>query len=229
MLAADGPGATPRSRSTSSRLTRRPEDALEDEPFGLRERYGMQMLRDQLDEHALHIASSNTERWDDFEGPRVRVFTYLNTSSATKCTFAPPLVRQSYRRGKSCAKGEVLRVEADVTWNALRARSRSATKTRTHRRSLARATGVDAKRHEDQVPAFAETLTPTTRRDHRPDRAYRRLASDDAGERSVSFAARSTCPSKGSSRPLRHDDQERWDRWDPNAAHPRTVLVEQAG
>ena len=125
MLAADGPSATPHFRyqlEVDVEPTDAPvlKDALEDEPFGLRERYGMQMLRDQLDEHALHIASSSTERWDDFEGDLEILSIYLSQYIVgyevhVRPTAGAPLLSA----WKIIARrGEVLRVEAEVTWNA---------------------------------------------------------------------------------------------------------------
>jgi len=94
-------------------------DALEDEPFGLRERYGMAEIERQLGEHELVVSTSSTERWEDFTSDLEIVSVYLSQYvvgheiEVTPTKGAPIL---NAWKIVAC-RGESVRLDCDVLWD----------------------------------------------------------------------------------------------------------------
>ena len=96
------------------------KDALEDEPFGLRERYGLEEIHRQLDEHALLFEAASVERWTDFDSDLEVLSVYLSQyivgfEVEVRPTAGAPLLRA--QKVVAC-RGEVVRLQAAVVWHA---------------------------------------------------------------------------------------------------------------
>lgn len=94
------------------------KDALEDEPFGLRERYGLAEVHRQLDEHNLFFEAASLSRWDDFDSDLEVLSIYLSQyivgfEVSVRPTAGAPLLR-AYK--VVACRGELVRLEAEVVW-----------------------------------------------------------------------------------------------------------------
>jgi hypothetical protein len=124
MLAAQGENAHPHYRyrlvvdvePVDMRMLR---DALEDEPLGLRERYGMAELDRQLANFELSFHTSSTKRWDDFEADIGILSVYLSQyivghEIEVEPTRGAPRLRASKIVG---CRGETVRLAVHVHWD----------------------------------------------------------------------------------------------------------------
>jgi hypothetical protein len=94
------------------------KDALEDEPFGLRQRYGLAEIHRQLDEFELVFEAASAARWEDFDSDLEVLSVYLSQYIVgfevhVRPTAGAPLLRA--QKVVAC-RGEVVRLEADVLW-----------------------------------------------------------------------------------------------------------------
>lgn len=94
-------------------------DALEDEPFGLRERYGMAEIERQLEAFELVVDTSSMERWDDFGSDLEIVSVYLSQYVVGhEIEVSPTKGAPRLRAWKIVAcRGESVRLDCDVLWD----------------------------------------------------------------------------------------------------------------
>ncbi len=94
-------------------------DALEDEPFGLRERYGPEEIERQLQDFGLRFNTSSTDRWSDFDADIEILSVYLSQYivgyeiEVSPTAGAPKLTAWKI---VGC-RGETVRLDAEVQWD----------------------------------------------------------------------------------------------------------------
>ena len=124
MIAAQGPGAAHHFRY-QMRVEVEPvdaamlRDALEDEPFGLKERYGMAAIERQLKDHVLEVDTSSTSRWDDLTADLEILSVYLSQYIvAHEIEVSPTAGAPILRAWKIVAcRGESVRLDCDALWD----------------------------------------------------------------------------------------------------------------
>lgn len=94
-------------------------DALEDEPFGLRERYGMAEIERQITDFELVVDTSSMERWDDFQSDLEILSVYLSQYvTGHEIEVVPTRGAPLLKAWKLVAcRGESVRLDCDVLWD----------------------------------------------------------------------------------------------------------------
>lgn len=94
-------------------------DALEDEPFGLKNRFGAWALNKQIEDFELSINADSEMRWDDFESDIEVLSIYLSQyivghEIRVEPTAGAPLLDGWKVIGR---RGEVERLRVDLSWD----------------------------------------------------------------------------------------------------------------
>jgi hypothetical protein len=95
-------------------------DALDGEPFGLRQHLGAHELRRQLEGLELHVSQTSPTRWPDFEKDIEILSVYLPEYVEGREIAIEPTGRAPKLEGYRIVghRGETVRVRLDLTWDA---------------------------------------------------------------------------------------------------------------